>query len=121
MSRFHNLMLHEMNMDSAERADLKTAQPKHIDIRDKIQLIIGKQGGFELKLDKNEFDPNFTFGNPMPGRTKLLEISVTCYGHDSEQRTDGGEVTSKGFLRNFILGKKARYLVSVSDKDDGEI
>lgn len=56
----------------------------------------------------------------MAGRFKLLEISVTCYGHDSEQRTDGTEVTSKGFLRNFVLGKKARYLISVTDKQDGK-
>ena len=92
-----------------------------MDIRSKIQTMIGKQGGFELKMEAGGiFDPNFVFGNPMPGRTKLLEISVTCYGHDSEQRTDGKEVTSKGYLRNFILGKKARYLISVQDDEEGK-
>ena len=98
---------------------MKTAEPSSVDIRKKIQGIIRQLGGLELKLDKEKFDPNFTFGNPVPGRFKLLEISVTCYGHDSEQRTDGKEVTSKGYLRNFILGKKARFLVTVKDDDEG--
>lgn len=82
-------------------------------------MMIGKSGGLALNLLKGEFDPNFTFGNPLPGKKKLLEVSLKSYGHDSESRADSKEITSKGFLKNFILGKKARFLVPVKDDAAG--
>lgn len=35
-------------------------------------------------------------------------------------RTDSKEVTTKGYLRNFILGKKNRFLIPVSDDANGK-
>jgi hypothetical protein len=34
-------------------------------------------------------------------------------------RTDSKEVTTQGYLRNFILGKQNRYLIPVTDDPDG--
>jgi hypothetical protein len=30
------------------------------------------------------------------------------------------QVTAKGFMRNFILGKKTRYLITVTDDESGK-
>lgn len=114
------LFIKERQKFVLERNDLKSVSPKHVDVTFKVQLMVGAQGGFELRMDKDKFDPNFTFGNPIPGCYKLLEVSLVCCGHDSEMRADSKEITSKGFLRNFILGKKARFLISVRDDAEGK-
>ena len=89
---------------------------KHIDISFKLQKIIDVGGGAELRLEKGgRFDPNLHFGNPNPGKKKLLEVSLICHGHDSERRTDSYEMTPSGYPRNMILGRESKYNILVED------
>lgn len=69
--------------------------------------------GLSLHLDKDKFDANTMFGNPVKGRNKLLEINLVCHGHDSERYADSKELTTSGHPRNFIVNKNGRYLLSV--------
>lgn len=55
----------------AELEQLQDATPAHIDITNKVQRIVEMQGGLEFILNKKEFDPNFTFGNPRKVKTFL--------------------------------------------------
>lgn len=104
----------------AERDALKDCEPRSIDITKKVQRIGEQQGGLVLKLDRKSFDPNFVFGNPLPGVKKLLEVSILCHGHDSESQTDSNEVTESGYPRNFIMGKQAKFLIPVVDDMSGQ-
>jgi hypothetical protein len=49
-----------------EKAELLAATPASFEITSKVQRMIEMQGGLELVIDKKDFDPNFTFGNPKP-------------------------------------------------------
>jgi hypothetical protein len=96
----------------------EVAQDNALDITKKMQRLADASGGAILRLEKEKFDPNLVFGNPLPGGLKLLECSLMCYGHDSERETDSYEMTPSGFPRNLIQGKNARFNIVV--KDDPE-
>lgn len=113
-------LVHKKNDLIAERNTLKDCEPCCVDITKKVQRIGEQQGGLVVKLDRKTFDPNFVFGNPLPGVKKLLEVSILCHGHDSESQTDSNEVTESGYPRNFIMGKQARFLIPVSDDMSGQ-
>jgi len=59
------------------------------------------------------------FSNPIKGRTKILEISLECPGHDAERETDSTEMTKSGHPRNFITNKSARFAIVCKDMADG--
>jgi hypothetical protein len=103
----------------AERAALQACEPRSIDVTEKIQKIAEDQGGLSLKLDRKSFDPNLALTNPVPGMKKFLDVFVVSHGHDSENFTDENEVTQKGYLRNFILGRQTRFFIPVVDLPDG--
>ena len=84
-----------------ERDLFRDCATSFIDVSDKVQQMVSK-GGLTLKLDKNTFDANATFGNPCPGYIKLLEIQVTSQGHDSEHLTTNAEVLHCKRLRPYI-------------------
>ena len=73
--------------------------------------------GIMLLLDKNKFDPNFTFGNPSIGNQKILECCLDCSGHDSERNCESNEMTDTGHNRNFITIKKKRFNILVRDEE----
>ena len=50
--------------DREELEQLREAEPAYIDITNKVQRMVEMQGGLEFVLNKRDFDPNFTFGNP---------------------------------------------------------
>ena len=102
-----------------EREGLLTAEPIFLDIREKIQRICDKAGRHFL-LHKDRFDPNYQFGNPTPGRSKLLEIQLESPGHDSERTTDSTEMTASGHPRNFITNKSNRFIIVCQDQPDGK-
>jgi len=95
-----------------DMAATREAPISFLDITTKLQRLADK-GGISLKLDKETFDPNLVFGNPMPGALKFLEVNLTCPGHDSERFADSREVTGGGFPRNYITNKSARFVVPV--------
>lgn len=108
-----------LKMEDSLKADKKMFQEmelKHIDISFKLQRIIDIGGGAELRLEKGgRFDPNAHFGNPDPGKKKLLEVSLICHGHDSERRTDSYEMTPSGYPRNMILGRESKFNIIAED------
>lgn len=69
--------------------------------------------GIDLKVVD---DLNANFGNPAPGRAKLLEIKYYIVGHDADCRTEAPETTSSGFESNFIKQGRGK-LVSIIDDD----
>jgi hypothetical protein len=112
-------LIHKKQDLIAEREALKDCEPKCIDVTKKVQRIGEQQGGLVLKLDRKTFDPNFVFGNPLPGVKKLLEVAILCHGHDSESLTDSNEVTESGYPRNFIMGKQMKFMIPVQDDMSG--
>ena len=99
--------------------DLRDAEISFVDIRDKLQRLCDA-GGPLLELHADRFDCNAAFGNPAPGKPKILEISVESPGHDAERETDSEEMTSSGHPRNFITNKSAKFCVAVQEiKDEG--
>ena len=56
----------------------------------------------------------------LQGMKKLLEVQISCQGHDSERYTDSRDITGEGFARNFITAKNARLVVTVTDDQYGE-
>lgn len=113
-------LLHKKNDLIRERDALLEATPICVDVSKKVQRLAEQQGGLILKLDRKTFDPNFVFGNPLPGVKKLLEVSIVCLGHDSESHTDNNEVTESGYPRNFIMGKQTRFLIPVVEDVSGK-
>jgi len=93
---------------------LRDAEVGFVDIRDKVQRL-ADMGGHILEFHKDRFDVNAAFGNPQPGRPKLLEISLESPGHDSERETGSAEMTSSGHPRNFITNKSSKYCIAVKD------
>ena len=102
----------------AEKEVIMAAAYKYADVTAKVQLMCDA-GGTCLHWDKGKFDPNFQFGNMSRGATKLLEVDLMCYGHDSERRTDSKDMTSAGVPRNFITSKAARFVIPVRDDKYG--
>jgi hypothetical protein len=88
---------------------------KFIDISIKLQGMIDATGGVRLLMQKDSFDPNDVFGNPLPGLPKLLECHLDCQGHDSEKYTESTEMTETGYARNYIKLQRSRYAVVVKD------
>jgi hypothetical protein len=93
---------------------LRNAPTTFLNVTSKMQTI-ADLSGTSLLLDKLNFDPNAVFGNPLPGIHKLLEVSLVCYGHDSERLTDSVETTKGGYPRNFITNKNAKFFITVED------
>ncbi len=93
---------------------LRDAEVGFVDIRDKVQRL-ADQGGPMLEWHMDRFDANAAFGNPQPGKPKLLEISLESPGHDSERETGSAEMTGSGHPRNFITNKSAKFCVAVKD------
>lgn len=101
-----------------EKEIIQAAEYKYADVTAKVQLMCDAGGTF-LHWDKNKFDPNFQFGNLSKGATKLLEVDLMCYGHDSERGTDSKDMTSAGIPRNLITSKSARFVIPVRDNKYG--
>jgi hypothetical protein len=87
-----------------------------IDVTSKLQSIVdGYKEGTYFMIDKNHFDANAVFSNPIPGRRKLLEFRLHCQGHDSERLTDSSETTSGGNPRNFIMSASRYFCIEIID------
>lgn len=97
-----------------ERDVFRSVACNFVDVRAKLQRL-ADSGITSLHLNKDSFDPNAVFGNPTKGVKKILEVSITCSGHDSERYTDSKEMTESGYSRNFITSKSNRYLIVVND------
>ena len=93
---------------------LRDAEIGFVDIRDKVQRL-ADQGGHILEWHKDRFDANAAFGNPQPGKPKLLELSLESPGHDAERETDSQEMTASGHPRNFITNKSGKFCIAVRD------
>jgi len=98
----------------AQRDLFMNVPTNFVDISVKVQKM-ADEGGIRFLIDRNEFDPNFTFGNPSPGTPKILEVLLDCQGHDAERTTDSAEVMDTGFSRNYITVKRGRYNILVED------
>lgn len=108
----------------------------HVDVTEILQRRIETDGGHILLLrgkNRNEKLPDWAahvgresspddlseiFGNPLPGRSKLLKISYTILGHDADNRTEAPEVTSSGYESNFIKQKKGVLIAEVNADDE---
>lgn len=128
--------LRELPAVRATLATLDDVQLAHVDVAGVLQRRIEASGGHILflggrKSDIPEWaraalanresvkavdDLNVIFGNPAPGRAKLLEIQYYIIGHDADCRTEAPETTSSGFESNFIKQRRGK-LVSVIDDD----
>ena len=93
---------------------LRDAEVGFIDIRDKMQRL-ADGGGNILEFHKDRFDVNAAFGNPQPGKPKLLELNLESPGHDSERETGSAEMTGSGHPRNFITNKSGKFCLAVQD------
>lgn len=60
-----------------------------------------------------------TFGNPIPGHLKVLEVYLRCLGHDSEKQTITSDMSTLGYPRNYIQAKSAHFIVDVKDDERG--
>lgn len=101
-----------------EQVTVRNLETSFIDISSALQKSL-EQTIFFLDMAKESFDPNKAFSNVSPGKMKLLEINLRVVGHDSERRTSSSEITASGFPRNYISGSAARFLVVVTDGEDG--
>lgn len=108
------MLLRNRGLLLEQRTIYQNAPTKFIDVTEKVQRLADK-GKFRLLLDKDTFDPNEVFGNPIPGHPKILEVLVDCQGHDSERQTDSTEMMDTGYARNFITVKKNRFNIPVND------
>ncbi len=93
---------------------LRDAEVGFVDIRDKLQRL-ADSGGNVLEFHTDRFDVNAAFGNPQPGKPKLLELSLESPGHDAERETDSQEMTASGHPRNFITNKSGKFCIAVKD------
>jgi hypothetical protein len=93
---------------------LRDAEVGFVDIRDKVQRL-ADMGGHILEFHKDRFDANAAFGNPQPGKPKLLELSLESPGHDAERETGSAEMTASGHPRNFITNKSGKFCIAVRD------
>jgi hypothetical protein len=107
-------LLYQKELMITDFALLRDAEVGFVDIRDKVQRL-ADQGGNILEWHKDRFDANAAFGNPQPGRPKLLEVSLESPGHDAERETDSQEMTASGHPRNFITNKSGKFCIAVSD------
>jgi hypothetical protein len=113
-SREEQLLLFTQNELKADFEMLRDSEVGFIDIRDKLQRLADSAGSL-LEFHKDRFDANAAFGNPQPGKPKLLEVSFESPGHDSERETDSQEMTGSGHPRNFITNKSGKYCIAVKD------
>ncbi|MEC8392495.1 MAG: hypothetical protein VXZ58_06420, partial [Actinomycetota bacterium] len=115
MPRSHEIeLLRKKDKLESDLRSLRDADISFLDIRDKMQRLCDSSGP-RLHLHKDRFDPNASFGNPLPGVPKMLEIMLESPGHDSERETDSLEMTSSGHPRNFITNKSAKVIIPVDD------
>ena len=141
VSKEESLRLRELPALKLEMRELATLEPGHVDVCDQIQRRIEHCSGAILFLagrkarqdvpawarallrGKEEFgidlervdDLNAIFGNPAPGRLKLLCVDYLVVGHDAERRTLDSDTTSTGFEANFISQREGQLAVAVSD------